>query len=1278
MLRKLYLTCTALLLSSIYLFAQTTAIKATVYDASSNETIPFAAVVVLLKTTQVGSGAADINGDVVIKPLNPGTYTIQATYIGYAPVQVNNVAVQEGKTTYIDVKMKPSVQEIKTFEKIEYTIPLVDKNKTVTQTTVDRQTFMKLGNREVGAVVSLAAGAAQVREGGAVSVRGGRSSENRAGGGAGENSTKTFIDGQRVIGSAGVSQSAIDQVSVISGGIPAEYGDATSGVINITTRGPGPNYFGGVEAITSQGLDKFGYNYLSFSSGGPILFKKNKETNEKRPILGFFLGGEFISDKDKDPSFIGNWKIKDSVLNYIERNPYRINPEGGVLKNAEFLTKDDFELSPYRLNQRSNSIKLNAKVDYSPVQNLNITLGGNYTFNKYHGLTSNPSTTDRANSLLNPSSNMLNNETTWRVWGRIRQRFGAQGAKDDKSASNIKNAFYTLQAGYTVVETSRKDERHGDRFQDYGYVGKFQTYKTNEWKHVVEDTTINGVKVITKSEYQISSQDRDTLVVFTPDTITNPLLARYTIQYMDFTKNLPAVRWYNTPTTISNNGGMLNGDPDDQLPAMRVYNLWYNTGLVNEFYQKTYRTQARITGQISADVKNHAIQLGFEYEQRNESAYNFKPNGMWRRARQLANNHITALDSVPHYIYKAEPGSVGLSDSVYFGRQFEASKYVGFAKNIREQLNINDTTFVQVDALDKDQININQFSADDLFLGGSDNENLLSNGFYGFDIYGNRLTGNNRKVDFSDFWKKKDANGNFTRQVGSFKPIYGALYIQDNFDFRDIKFNIGLRVDRFDANQKVLIDQYSFYATKKASEIETTSTGEKVEHPDFIKTDGQNYVVYGDNISSKSFTTIYGYRDIKTNRWFDAKGNPLADPKVLADLAGGEVKPILDPATDTITIKSNNFDPSKSFTNYKAQVNWMPRIAFSFPISDQANFFAHYDVLTQRPPAGLRMDPTDYYFLQNNNQLEINNPNLKPEKNIDYELGFAQVLNEKGNSAITISAFYREMRNQIQIVRIGYAYPISYLTYANIDFGTVKGLTFKYDLRRTKNIAMTISYTLQFAEGTGSNARDAFNLLSSGQPNLRSVTPTDLDQRHNFVTNLDYRFGEGKDYDGPKWFGRNIFENTGANITLRAASGIPYTKNANIQRAADIGGINGSSKIDGSINGARLPSTYRIDLRLDRNIKLLFGRKDSENRKSANLNIYIQVMNLLNTMNVIEVYKATGNPNDDGYLSNIRAEQDLASVINRNAYINYYNMKVDDPRNYGLPRRIRLGATLDF
>jgi len=1265
MLRKFYLTLTVIFLSGVTIYAQTTALKVTVIDAGNNETIPFAAVVVLLKNSQQGSGQADIDGNVVIKPLNPGSYTVQASYLGYAPIQMNNVAVQEGKTTYLDIKLKPSVQEIKEFTKVEYTVPLVDRNKTVTQSTVTRQEFMKLGSREIGAVVSLAAGTFQKNEGGSVSIRGGRSSETRVGNSAGENSTKTFIDGQRVIGSAGVSQSSIEQISVITGGIPAEFGDATSGVINITTRGPGPNYFGGVEAISSQGLDKFGYNYMSFSSGGPLLFKTDKETNEKKPILGFFLGGEFISDKDSRPSYDGNFKMKDSVQNFIERNPYRQNPDGGVLKNVEFLHKSDFETIPYRQNVRSNSIKLNAKLDYAPTQNLNLTFGGNYTYNKSRG--SGIVQTDRYNSLFNAANNQLNDDKTWRVWGRIRQKFGVQ-SKDEKTSSNIRNAFYTLQAGYTVVDYVTQDEVHKNKFQNYGYVGKFETTKLDNYKFGPNPVRFGP------GAYNLTSHDSDVFVKFTPDTITNPLLTRYTQQYMEFTKDLAPLGWYNTPSAISANGGLLNGDGDDQLAALRVYNLWYNVGLNNDNYDRTYNTQFRVSGSFSADIKSHAIQVGFEYEQRNESRYVLKPSALWKRARQLANNHITSLDlDNPHVKYFGG----NLPDSIYYSRKFEESKYNGFAKNIREQLGVSDTTFLQVDALDKDNLNINQFTADNLFLGGSDAENLLSNGYYGFDVHGNRLTGSAKNVSFGDFWTQKDANGNNTRAVGSFKPIYIAGYIQDNFDFRDIKFNVGLRVDRFDANQKVLTDPYSFYATKRASELtKFTSTGDNIVHPDFIKEDGQNYVVYGDNVTSSGLTQIYGYRNVTTNKWFDSDGNPLADPKVLADKAGGEIKPVLGD-NDTIKIKSANFDPSKSFSDYKAQVNLMPRIAFSFPISDQANFFAHYDVLTQRPPSRLRMDPTDYYFLQNNNQSPINNANLKPEKNIDYELGFAQVLNESQNSAITISAFYREMRNMVQVIRIGYAYPISYLTYGNVDFGTVKGLTFKYDLRRTKNVAMTINYTLQFAEGTGSSSTDALNLLNSGQPNLRSVTPLDIDQRHTIVVNLDYRYGSGKEYDGPKWFGTNFLENTGANLTFRAGSGAPYTSNSNVSRMGDIF-ANPSSKINGSINGSRLPSSFRVDARFDRSIELHFGRKESENRKKANLNLYLQVLNLLNTRNVIEVYKSTGNPNDDGYLTSFRSQNEISNQINPSSYIDMYNMKVNDPRNYALPRRIRLGATLDF
>ena len=55
-----------------------------------------------------------------------------------------------------------------------------------------------------------------------------------------------------------------------------------------------------------------------------------------------------------------------------------------------------------------------------------------------------------------------------------------------------------------------------------------------------------------------------------------------------------------------------------------------------------------------------------------------------------------------------------------------------------------------------------------------------------------------------------------------------------------------------------------------------------------------------------------------------------------------------------------------AFIDYKAQTTFMPRIAFSFPISDEAQFFAHYDVLTQRPPSANRIEPLDYLYMEDN------------------------------------------------------------------------------------------------------------------------------------------------------------------------------------------------------------------------------------------------------------------------------------------------------------------------
>ena len=93
--------------------------------------------------------------------------------------------------------------------------------------------------------------------------------------------------------------------------------------------------------------------------------------------------------------------------------------------------------------------------------------------------------------------------------------------------------------------------------------------------------------------------------------------------------------------------------------------------------------------------------------------------------------------------------------------------------------------------------------------------------YYGYDYLGNKLPFD---VSFNDFFTAEDEQGRRTLPVAANKPIYSAAYIQDKFTFKDIIFRLGLRVDRYDANTKVLKDPYSLY--------EIMQTGDFYDLPD--------------------------------------------------------------------------------------------------------------------------------------------------------------------------------------------------------------------------------------------------------------------------------------------------------------------------------------------------------------------------------------------------------------------------------------------------------------
>ncbi|MFI5141784.1 MAG: carboxypeptidase regulatory-like domain-containing protein, partial [Bacteroidia bacterium] len=807
-MKKIYLFITAFVFLGFSLSAQNNggSIKITLVEKKNpKESIPFANVVVYNGSLQVAVGTTDIDGNVMIKPLNAGKYNVKAVYIGYQTQQVNDVVVNNDKTSYITIPMALANEGGKTLEDViitEYAVPLIDPD-TKSGGTIDHETFQAMADKSVESVISTQAGVILTDNGSKtqIQVRG-----SRAG------NTNVYIDGERAIGTTNMPQGAVEQMSVMLGGLPAQYGDVTGGAVSITTRGTQPKWFGGVELISSQLTDPYGYNFGGFSLGGPIASKKDS-SNNKQPIIGFFMAGQGVYQKDPRPWAGGIPQVNSTKLSQLEQNPIQYNPANGAYYTASsFLTQSDLTNSKVRPNVSNKQISLAPKIDFQITPNLKITLGGNIDYNNYH-------TFVQEYALLNSQHNPQVIEQTYRGYLRLTQRFGAQTSTEtEKTQSVVKRAFFTFQAGYQKYKYVQQDEQFKNDFFSYGFVGKFTELR----KPLYGDTSTYIQKIPGLKSHVNPSKDsvivhhgayglqgyQDTLIGFVAGT-KNPLAANYTSNVIN---DIGAGNISNYPQ-ILNAQGLMNGT----VPA-NVQGLYYNTGRTTGAYSVRDNTIFRITSNFSADIgKNHSVMIGIEYDQRNERGYDVNARSLYNVARQLANpSGISYVDSLGHStgtyytqaqyaaatnpdningkpygaITTAETGGAPVSSTAnVFIRDgiYDPTSHSVFSRNFYDQVmgihSGQSTQYINIDQYDPSVFNLKMFSADELLNNGNQ---LVS--AWGYDYSGNRLAGSG-KVAFSDFLNKfttdKFGDKNYDRLSGAFTPVYMAGYIQDKFDYKD-------------------------------------------------------------------------------------------------------------------------------------------------------------------------------------------------------------------------------------------------------------------------------------------------------------------------------------------------------------------------------------------------------------------------------------------------------------------------------------------------------------
>ncbi|MBS1685936.1 MAG: carboxypeptidase regulatory-like domain-containing protein [Bacteroidetes bacterium] len=1286
---KKLLTLAAFWIAMMTVSAQSTGeIKGKILDENGEGLIGATAQIVDVngKTTGQG-GAADLDGNYSIGPLTAGTYNVKVTFIGYETQLITGVIVSSDKPTFLNFPMK--VQPVNaTKEDIivvvkKYEKPLVDRADTKIENDISAKDIKNQGGLNVANIASNAVGVTQTDAGNkSLIINGGRPDE-----------VQYIVNGHRVIGNVNLPTNGIREISVLTAGISAKYGDATSGIINVTLNDAQQGLTGSVEGKTTKGLDAFGTTRAAANVSMPLLKLKDKTSTagDKRTVLGLSLSFQYQHDDDRSPSGIGIWQVKKSALDNIKNGPLVVNPNGGFYNKAEFLTFQDLYKTSMKPNNSETEYTGGGELGIYPTKNISIAFGGNYDYDRYHSYV-------QEYTLLNAEHNPLYTNTNYYMYGRLTQRFGpkptkpgAEQAPVRKTGLAVENGYYTIQFDYEKYKTGYADEAHGSNLFDYGYIGNFHTFRTQDY------TQTTGIKVPglpadqTLTGFVQNPTKTDVYVQYTPGTI-NPLGATFTTQYFtllgatkgaDGSYIVPEANRINYADNVNNiqaNNGLINGTRSNP-----IYDLWYNVGRQYNGYGVDKNNQSyrgKVEGafdivKLGGDKTNtHKIEMGIEYEQRIQRSYLINPLNLWDAAKALVNlqqkldysHPIYRINGVDYDSAHVDLTTFTATDTIKYNTIIDPTQQTAFDRNLRTALgwDPNGSDYLDIYDISPNKLNLGLFTADNLlsYTGGLGTSILH---YYGYDYKGNVLTS---QPTLDDYFKAKDANGNLTRNMGAFMPTYAAGYIQDKFFYKDLGFVLGLRIDRYDANQYVLKDPYSLYDTKKAGDADIKA---KFNVPSNIPSDA---VVY---VSNNQNPQVLGYR--QGDNWYDQYGRVTTGKFVAAQSANGLLPYLNVPGVDSLSpsgaknyIQSSNYDPHGSFTKYQAQYIFMPRLQLAFNITDKAQFFAHYDILSQRPQDRNQLNLAEYYYFTLYTGAK-NNPNLKPIRKTDYEFGFKQAVSSF--AAVTISAFYQETRNLIQLRKMQYAFPADYLTYDNIDFRSAKGFRLLLDFRRFHNFQFNANYTLQFVEGTGSDDQSQLYLISNNQPNYRSVYPLNSDTRHQFKFVLDYRFGEGAAYDGPRINGYKILENFGINLAMQLRSGTPVRQTASVTDEASITGTGGRQRTISL--SSRLPWYTRLDLRVNKDFMFNVGKKSAtKDQRQVGLSIYCYIQNLLNTENVLSIYPYTLNPQDDGYLTANGSVQAIASKTNPQSYKDLYRAKVNNPDNYSLPRRIYLGANINF
>ena len=254
----------------------------------SNSGVGLPGVNVMVKGTYYGT-ATGLDGRFVIKNINPGSYDVEVSMIGYKVILQTGIKIEEGSSTELNFSLDETVLSFGEDVVVLGKKPLFDVNETSSVARVRKE---EIENKVVSSVEDILSEQIGVTtQDNEIHIRGGRIDESMF-----------IVDGFSVkdplsgySGNLFVNPDAIEELEIITGGYSAEYGQAMSGIVNIKLKEGRDSYEGALKYSSDRLLpDNYNSDRLEFNLGGPDFFFETVPSFLNIDLPGrfsFFLNG---------------------------------------------------------------------------------------------------------------------------------------------------------------------------------------------------------------------------------------------------------------------------------------------------------------------------------------------------------------------------------------------------------------------------------------------------------------------------------------------------------------------------------------------------------------------------------------------------------------------------------------------------------------------------------------------------------------------------------------------------------------------------------------------------------------------------------------------------------------------------------------------------------------------------------------------------------------------------------------------------------------------------